>query len=256
MQPATGARPTAIVLAGGRPDPRLAPGLPSKAFLAIGGRPLVSRAIEALRGCAAIQRVLIVGPVEALEALLGSGYEIVPEQASLMDNIGAAAARLEHGGLVLTVASDLPLITAEALTGFLDRCQDGADFYYPIVPQAAVERRFPTARKTYVTVTDGTFCGGSVLLFDSAIVDRIRPFVEQVISARKKPWLLAQLFGWPTVMKFASRRLSIAEMEARAHQVTGIRGRTVVLDGPELALDVDADRPENLHAILAEFGAA
>lgn len=255
-RPATSVQPAAIVLAGGSPDPRLAPGLPNKAFLAVGGRPLVSRAIEALRDCAAVQRILIVGPADALAALLGPGHEIVPEQTSLMDNIGAAAARLDRAGLVLTVASDLPLITAEALTGFLDRCQEGADFYYPVVPQAAVERRFPTARKTYVKVTDGTFCGGSVLLFDSAVVDRVRPFVERVISARKKPWLLAQLFGWATVMKFASGRLSIAEMEARVREVTGIRGRTVVLDSPELALDVDADRPENLQAILGEFGTA
>jgi hypothetical protein len=51
-------------------------------------------------------------------------------------------------------------------------------------------------------------------------------------------------------MKFASGRLSIADMEARALEVTGLRGRAVIADGPELALDVD--RPENVQAVLAE----
>jgi GTP:adenosylcobinamide-phosphate guanylyltransferase len=247
--------PVAVVLAGGGPEPTLAPGLPSKAFLEIGGRPLVRRVVDALRGCPAVERIMVVGPAEPLEAAIGPDAEVIPEQASLMDNLAAAVARVSGHGPVLAVASDLPLLTAEAIGAFLDRCTDGADFYYAIVPQAAIERRFPTARKTYVKVTDGTFCGGSVLWFNADVIDRVRPFVEQVINARKKPWLLAQLFGWGTVMKFASGRLSIAEVETRAREVTGLVGRAIMLDGPELARDVDAERPENLQAILAEVGA-
>jgi hypothetical protein len=63
--------------------------------------------------------------------------------------------------------------------------------------------------------------------------------------------VLAQLFGWSTVMKFASGRLTIAEMETRAHEVLGIRGRAVIVESPELALDVDAGRPENLAVLRA-----
>jgi molybdopterin-guanine dinucleotide biosynthesis protein A len=243
--------PVAVVLAGGGPEPALAPGLPNKAFLEIGGRPLVRRVVDALRGCAAVERVLVVGPAEPLAASIGADAEVIPEQASLMDNLAAAVARAGGRGQVLAVASDLPLITSDSIASFLARCNDGADFYYVIVPQESIERSFPTARKTYVKVTDGTFCGGSVLCFNSDVLDRVRPFVEQVINARKKPWLLAQLFGWGTVMKFASGRLSISEMETRAREVTGLVGRAVTVDGPELALDVDADRPENLQAILA-----
>src|SRR5439155_44330 len=80
----------------------------------------------------------------------------------------------------------------------------------------AMDRQFPTAQKTYVTLTDGTFCGGSLMLFNPKVIDRVRPFVERVLAARKKPWLLAQLFGWAIVLRFASGRLSIAEMVARA----------------------------------------
>lgn len=243
--------PSAVVLAGGGPELDLAPGLPNKAFLQIGGLALVERVVTTLRGSSSIGRIVVVGPPEPLAALLGSSAEIVPDQGTMMDNIAAGVAPLRNGERVVAVASDLPLITPEAVERFLGLCTGDADFYYAIVPQAAIERRFPTARKTYVKLTEGTFCGGSIVLFAPAALERIRPLVEQAIAARKRPWLLAQLFGLATVMRFASGRLSIAELEARAHAISGLRGRAVVLDGPEMALDVDAERPENLAAIRA-----
>jgi GTP:adenosylcobinamide-phosphate guanylyltransferase len=246
--------PSAVVLAGGEPDPRLAPGLPSKAFLVVGGEPLVVRVTRALRGCAEVERMAIVGPSEPLASVLGQEFEIVPEQGSMVDNIIAAVARLPGAQRILAVASDLPLITSAAVTDFLRRCEGDADFYYPIVPQAALEGRVPGARKTYVRVAEGTFCGGSALLFGAGAIERVRPLVERIVEARKRPWLLAKLFGWGIVMKFASGRLTIPEMEARTLEITGLRGRAVILDGPELALDVDAERPENLRAIQVKLG--
>jgi GTP:adenosylcobinamide-phosphate guanylyltransferase len=248
--------PAAVVLSGGGPDSRLAPGLPNKAFLEMGGRPLVARVLDALRACPAVDRIVAVGPQAALEAAAGAGVEVVPEQDSMVHNIEAALRRLPGADQVITVASDLPLLTGEVISEFLDRCPPGVDFCYPIVPQAAVEQRFPGARKTYVKVTDGMFTGGSVLLFGAGVIDRIRPLVEQMIAARKKPWLMAQVFGWTTVMKFASGRLSIAEAEARAREITGLRARAVIIERPELALDVDADRPENLALLQAAAASA
>jgi hypothetical protein len=217
----------------------------------MGGRPLVVRVVDALRASAEVDRVVVVGPVAPLREILGQGTDVVPEQGSMMANVEAALASLGAVSQVMAVAADLPLLTPGVVSGFLDRCTDAADFYYPIVPQAVVEQRYPGIRKTFVNLADGTFCGGSILVFDPAVIDRIRPFVERLIQARKKPWLMAQLFGWATVMKFASGRLTIAEVEARAREVVGIRGRAVIVETPELALDVDADRPENLAVLQA-----
>jgi molybdopterin-guanine dinucleotide biosynthesis protein A len=243
--------PTAVVLAGGSPEPALAPGLPNKAFLPIGGQPLVVRVTQALRQAASVSRILVVGPTAELAPLLGTTVELVPQQPTLMDNVAAAVARLPDEKRVLVIASDLPLLTGEAVEHFVARCAGVAGCYYPIVPQAAIEARFPTARKTYVQLTDGIFCGGSAMLFDPTLLDRVRPLVERLIDGRKKPWLLAQLFGWSTVMKFAAHALSIAEIEAKAREITGFEVRAVILEGPELALDVDAERPENLRALRA-----
>jgi molybdopterin-guanine dinucleotide biosynthesis protein A len=243
--------PAAIVLAGGGPEPRLAPDLPNKAFLELGGRPLILRVLDALRDSAGVDRVVVVGPTDALGPIVGPGVEVIPERDSMMLNIEAGVARVGGQDQVLAVASDLPLLTGEMIRTFLDHCPPGADFYYPIVPQSVIEHHYPGARKTYVKVADGTFCGGSVLLFKASVVSQVRPLVEQIVAARKKPWVLAQLFGWATVMKFASGRLSIAELEAKALEVTGIRGRAVIVESPGLALDVDAERPENLAVLRA-----
>jgi len=243
--------PAAIVLAGGGPEPVLAPGLPNKAFLSVGGLPLVVRVTQALRQAASVDRVLVVGPTGDLAQLLDHTIDLVPGQATMMDNLAAAITRLPGARRALVIAADLPLVTGEAVDRFVALCTGDFGCYYPIVPRAAIERRFPTARKTYVQLTDGVYTGGSAMLFDPTLLDRVRPLIERLVAGRKKPWLLAQLFGWATVMKFAAHTLSIAEIEAKAREVTGFPVRAVILDGPELALDVDAERPENLRALRA-----
>lgn len=247
--------PAGIILAGGAPDPHLAPGLPNKAFLDLHGGPILARVFAALTGCAAIEGVVVVGPPAPVAALLGAGVQVVPEQASMMDNISAAVAALPGVQQVLTVAADLPLLRADTIQSFLDRCPPDADVCYPIVPQPIVESRYPGARKTYVKVTDGTFTGGSVLLFRAPLIGQVRPLVEQIIAARKNPVQLGRLFGGALVFKFLAGRLSIADVEARVHELTGIRARAVIFDGPEIALDVDAERPENV-AVLRDALAA
>lgn len=242
----------AIVLAGGGGEPGLDPDLPSKAFLEIAGRPLLTYVLDALRGVAGLGRVAVVGPPERIRAV-APDVMVVPEAGgTLMDNIVQACGALASHDPVLVVASDIPLLTSRAVEDFLAECaKDRADFYYAIVPQEAVERRFPGARKTFVRVTEGTFTGGSVILLNPAVIDRVRPFIERVIAARKKPWMLAQLFGWSIVMKFASGRLGIGEMEARVTELLGITARAVIAADPGLALDVDVGKPENL-ALLAQ----
>jgi hypothetical protein len=112
-----------------------------------------------------------------------------------------------------------------------------------------MNQQFPTAQKTYVTLTDGTFCGGNLMLFTPRVLDRVRPLVERMIAARKKPWLMAQLFGWEIVMKMISHQLSIADLVARATTAIGISAQPVILPRPEVALDVDVGKPDNLELI-------
>lgn len=245
----------AIVLAGGGAEPGLDPSVPNKGFIELDGRPLVSYVVAAVRSVPQITRLAIVGPSAAVRAAVPDALA-VPDDGSIMDNVARAVEALEARDPVLVVASDIPLLTSAAVEDFLFACaKTTADFHYAIVPQQAMEQRFPGVRKTFVRVTAGTFCGGNIMRFNPAVIDRVRSFVERVIAARKKPWLLAQLFGWAIVMRFASGRLSIEEMEAKVTEILGISARAVITPHPEVAMDVDIGKPENLEMIRSALRA-
>ncbi len=240
----------AIVLAGGGAEPGLDPAAPNKGFLEVGGRPLVDYVVRALQRARGIGRIAVVGPPDSLRHLFPTGLVIMPEAGAIMENIVRTVQLLGATDPTLVAASDIPLLTGAVVDEFLTACAEHpADFHYAVVPKDAMDRQFPAAQKTYVTLSDGAFCGGSLMRFNPAVIDRVRPFVERMILARKKPWLMAQLFGWATVMKMVSHQLSIAELVARATDVVGIAVQPVILSRPELALDVDVGKPENLELI-------
>jgi len=242
--------PDAIILAGGGSEPGLDPGLANKAFIPLAGRPLVAHVAAALRSARGIGRIAAVGPVQALRAALPAGITLVDDAGGIMDNVLHALRELGTAAPALVAASDIPLLTARAVEDFLSDCENNsADFHYAIVPQDVMERIYPGARKTFIRVADGTFTGGSVMLVNPAVAEQVRTFVDRVVGARKKPWLLAQLFGWSVVMKFASGRLTIAEMQEKVTEILGITARPVISPHPEVALDVDVGKPENLEII-------
>ncbi len=229
----------AILLAGGGADPRLALGLPNKAFLPVDGRAMVARVADALRGTPAIRSVVAVGP-PALTALLGPSTVIVPEQRTWSDNIAAALQRLDGERRVLVIASDLPLVTSTTIERFLTRCDGEADLYYPVIPRAFIESRFPQARKTYVRLAQRAVCGGCAALFDPRVAERLRRLAARAHAARRSPWMLwAAMLGPLMLLRLAAGRLTIPAVEARLWSVAGVRGRAIELDAPELALDVD-----------------
>jgi hypothetical protein len=148
---------------------------------------------------------------------------------------------------ILLCGADLPLLTPAAVSSFLRAAREpNSDFVYGVVRREDLESRFPGARKTFVRVQEGAFTGGSLILVRPSGVVKIRPLIEQAIEARKNPARLASLFGAKYVMKYAMGRLSITDVEQRLHELTGLRGRAVICPHPEIALDVDIGKPENL----------
>lgn len=247
----------AAVLAGGGPEGGLPPGVPNKAFLSVAGQPLVQRVVEAVRKTPQVGRVVLVAPPQVPQAVAGMCDAVVPDRGDLLANVQAALDALEGSAWVLLCAADLPLLSARAVSNFLDACAAReADFYYGIVRREDLEARFPGARKTFVRVREGTFTGGSLVLLKPAVLDRVRPLLEQALQARKNPGRLASLLGASTVVKYVMGRLSVADVEQRAWELTGLRGAAVVCPDPEVALDVDVGKPENLQVAERELRGA
>lgn len=246
----------AVVLAGGGREPGLAEGLPNKAFLPIAGIPMVERVMRALRAAPEVGRIVLVGPAEIPEGAVDLCDLRIPETQDLLGNALAGLRALAPSPWVLLVASDLPLLTPQAVSEFLGRCrEEGVEVYYPIVPREAVEASFPGLRKTYVRTVEGVFTGGGMVLVRPGILERLEPTIREVVEIRKNPARLASLFGPQYVVKYALGRLRIADVEERVRAIAGIRGKAVICHRPELAVDVDLNRPETLQRITQALGA-
>ncbi|HLA24898.1 MAG TPA: nucleotidyltransferase family protein, partial [bacterium] len=138
--------PDAIVLAGGAGEPGLDPGVTNKGFIPLAGRPLVAHVVRALQSARGVSRIAAVGPAEALRAALPPEITLVEDAGGIMDNVVRAITILGPAARTLVVASDIPLLTPQAVEDFLFACENNsADFHYAIVPQDAVERAYPGA---------------------------------------------------------------------------------------------------------------
>ncbi|MBT8058889.1 MAG: nucleotidyltransferase family protein [Gammaproteobacteria bacterium] len=123
----------AIVLAGTDDNPRRMIQGQNKAFLEIGGRSLVERAVSALLAAESIGQVFVVGPVERLQQALGprgGRVSLVPQVGKMLANAWEAihASEAQSGQddplrPLLFISSDLPLVSAAAIDDFVRRCR-------------------------------------------------------------------------------------------------------------------------------------
>ena len=231
---------TAVVLAGGRPDPALTGAPLPKAFAPLRERTMVEFVLDALRGVAGIGPIVIVAPRVLPPGIATTADVVVEERGGLLENVDAGLAAVARDSLALVVAADIPLLTSKAVAAFLERALAlNADVAYGVVSKADVTSAYPSARKTFVRLRDGVFTGGNLVLMRQEGFTRVRPVLARAIAARKRPWDLARLFGPATLFGLATGRLEVSALEARAAQIVGIRARAVICHEPEIALDVD-----------------
>lgn len=237
----------AMVLAGGLNNGPLqaCSRVPYEALIEIGPNPMVNYVIKALQNSGQIKRVIVVGPAE-LKSVLPSGVVWVETGQTVMENLHRGCKLLKDPFLLAT--GDIPLLTPEAVTGFLSLCEDkSADIYFPLVTKESVEERFPRARRTYVNFKEGTFTGGNLFLINPGAVERCLAIGQELVNLRKRPLLLARRVGLLLLVKLIFRQLSLREAQIRASQLLGIEGRAVICAYPEIGMDVD--KPVDLQLI-------
>ncbi|KLU39924.1 MAG: hypothetical protein AA931_08230 [Peptococcaceae bacterium 1109] len=245
----------AIVLAGAPNTGKLQEVSPEayEAVIPVAGKPMISYVLDALRSTPRIKEIVVVGP-ETLRELMPPGARLVKSGSTLTENIMRGAEALKNSPQVLVVTSDIPFIHKEAIEDFLDRCADlQADLYYPIISKEANEQVFPGCIRTYVTLKEGTFTGGNMVLSTPRLLSNSKALVEKVVIFRKKPWRLARLLGFSFVLKFFLKRLALAELEKRASALLGVQGVAVISPYPEIGTDVD--KPSDLELAQRLMGA-
>ena len=233
----------AVVLAGGPPDAVSAfdPALPNKAFVPIGGTPLVTRVIGALRSVPEITHIVVVAPdaAHASPALAGAD-ERRAGGARMIASLESGLAGSPPDELVVVAASDLPVLSAVAVSDLIAqaRARD-LDVAYTIVERRDHLARFPAIPHTWAKMANGRYCGGGVVVLRPRIVPALRAVLDDLGAARKSPLRLAALFGWDIVPRFALGLLSIAAAERRASAILGAPAGAIRSTFPEIAVNVD-----------------
>ncbi len=234
---------TAVVLAGGPHDEvsALQPGAINKAFVRVGGVTLVERTLVALRASHAIGRIVVVAPPQAhADAALALADEKRADGLKIRDSLRSGLEGLPPDELAIVCASDLPILSGEAVDDFVERAARlDPDVGYGCVERRIHEASYPHIPHTWAKLRDGTYCGGGMSAMKPRAYPHLARFVERLGHARKSPLHLAALFGWDVVLRFALRRLTIAQAEARAGRILGAPVRAIVSPHARTAVNVD-----------------
>ena len=237
-----------LILAGGPPDTpdplAAAEGVQRKVMIDLHGRPMLWWTLQALRGCDCLGRLIVLGGEPEDVVGIEGPIECLPVRGKLLDNILAGLRHLvalnSQADLALVVGGDTPLLTSEVVNWFMDACGAGeADLYYPVVERAVMEGRFPGSARTYVSLREGRFCGGDVLMVRVDVALTQSRLLRDLTERRKTPLQQARLIGLGTLIKLLLHRLGIAEAERVAGRALSVRGKVIICPHAELAMDVD-----------------
>ncbi len=234
----------AVVLAGSPNNGPLKECSPARyeALIPVGSKTMVEHVVGALLKARNIGRILVIGPVKELTALVkNERVSVAHSPGGMLENIGAGLKLLNKEKRVLLATSDIPMLTPEAVDDFLEICGDmSGDLYYPVLSKQDVENKFPATRRTYVRLKEGVFTGGNIFIINPAVFQKCVENGQKIISLRKSPLRLCRLLGLVFVVKFLMRTLTIREAEEKVSQLLGgIRGVVVASKHPEIGVDVD-----------------
>lgn len=249
-----------IVMAGGRlgpDDPLYAiTGMTNKVLLPIAGKPMIQYVVDALAGSPEVEHFVIVGLTAKECSDLGVPATYLPAQHSLFDNTVAGIKKLWEikpiARLAILSTADIPLLTTEMVNWFIQTCTEtDHDVYYTAVERSVMERRFPEARRTFVPLRGGAYCGGDIFMARTDLVYSNQALIDKLMEARKSFWKQVRLLGLKVLVQFALRRLTVADAERHASKALNVRGRAIITPYAEMGMDVD--KPHQLEIVRAEL---
>lgn len=235
----------AVILAGGQtPWLQKTVGTNIRALAPLGGRRIIEYIIDALDKSGMVGRIIVAADGTQWEsAVLPQRAELVITNAkSMPETVAAATNVLPPQGKILFVCDDIPLLSVAAVQDFLHQSETtDADAYYPLIPEADCERAFPGAKRTYVTLPEGRFTGGNLMLLEASVIPGSIPKAQEIFARRKRPWELCGWLGFGFVLKFLFKRLTLEEVEKQASKLLEFKGKAVISHYPEIGMDIDKE---------------
>jgi molybdopterin-guanine dinucleotide biosynthesis protein A len=236
----------AILPAGGRVSGALAEesGATIKALIPLRDETLLEREIHALRETGRIGRIVVIGPPELQNHDAARKADtILLEGNDGPENIFRGLQWLQQqenaARRVLVVTTDLPFLTPQALTQFIEMCSPELDICVPVIERREYEAVFPDSPGVWMRLQDGEWAIGCAFLLNAPALHKSRAHLEQAFAARKSQLAMARLLGPVFIVRFLFKRLTIAHILERCRRVLGCTGEPIRGCAPELAYDID-----------------
>jgi len=244
---------TALVLAGDRgPDDAVAQaaGVCCKALAPVGGEPMVLRVLNALGESKQIGKRLLCGPPRQamehsreLQAGIDRGdWDWMENKATPSTSAHVALQTLPVTVPVLLTTADHALLRSEIVDYFCAQAsRAGYDLAVGLALYDEVMAANPGVRRTGLRFRENTYCGCNLFAMISPEARKVADFWRRVEQDRKRPWRVARVLGWVSVLRFLLGRLTLDEALQRLSKRLGIRIGYVLLPFPEAAVDVDTE---------------
>jgi GTP:adenosylcobinamide-phosphate guanylyltransferase len=256
---------TALILAGVRQtgDPVAeAAGVSSKAFVPVGGRPMVLRVLDALDASRQIGRVLLCGlsqksieQLPDLKARIAEGrLKWVAGRSTPSLSTHSVLQSLSDNAPVLVTTVDHALLNTPIIDYFCNEARKtGCDVAVGLASYAEVIAAFPQTRRTAIKFKDGSYCGCNLFGFLNPQSYSAAQFWHQIEQERKNPLKMMRILGWWAVLRYFLGKLSMNDALGYLSKQMGLRAGVVILPFPEAAVDVDSVEDwEFVQSLLAQ----
>ena len=240
-----------ILPAGGRIQGSFAEeaGAEVKALIQLRSTSLLEIVVDSVRATGRVNRAVIAGPDTLFAEVESRVDKLLPDAESGPQNIFNGLAWLgtqpHPADHVLILTTDLPFITADSVSGFLDACPADSDICLPLFSKLDFESRFPHSVNSYVRLRDGEWTIGCAFLLRRQALERNRQNIDRIFEARKSPLSLARQLGPFFIARYLTRTLRVPHLEAHCHNLTGCIATAVRGCDPALAFDID--EPSDFH---------
>jgi len=164
----------AVILAGGNQGKSTFGN--NKALCDFKGLPMIQYVINALRESGYIDKIMVIGDRGKLQQIIGDDADLlIQEEESMIDNLLVATSYFANEEKILVSTCDIPLLKGTMIADFIEAgLRENKELIYPIVERNVCEGAFPDVRRTFVTLKEGAFTGGNLVLIDPKAMGKIQ----------------------------------------------------------------------------------
>ncbi len=214
---------------------------------------MVQRVVDAFSDSDAVDEIIVLGLSPECGLQSSKPLHFLPDEGGIFENIRSG---VQFGAQIhperskfITASSDIPALLPEMVDWLADCVEEDLTplIYYTVVPQAVMEKRFPSSGRSYVRFKDVTVCGGDLNVVDKSLFDQERKIWQRLTQTRKHPLQQAALLGLDTLFLVALHMITLDGAVKKICRKLSLTGRALI--SPYAEIGMDADKPHQLEIL-------